>query len=676
MSLVSLVLIIPNVKTIYAQLGENDELTATIEPVSPIAPGLMPDKFDFSTSFRISRCYLNPENANCLLTISQGTLLWPTQGAPVHNVTVSDNLGHDFSPIINNETIMNPGAEVTVPPLFDYKISLFLETEGAVGFDGQNMTYWFELKVHPPVPTLLCVRLPENFTVTECTSGYTQTSEEQLMAFKWNVTQNETLDCSVRFLPFHIQPTTRSMKLTADIPTVFPISGFIRGTLEQTFETPATFSIWKIIPIFEFPVTFPYGTSNVTVETVCDGKGKCDEISKRLDRPDNSSLGHYFVDYGNKVVFVYPHPTYEGDFYEFYVQATFVYPNDRPTEIAPLEEPFWPFRYVCRLAILNVTTFGAWRLNMTGSFEVRFLLPSGTEPVPSEGEKPVLGTEQDRQVVSFVYNSPLTLPSDKWTIMFDVTSLKNFFVLQACSIVALIALLVVSKIFEPESKLARRLGLSIPVGLAFPILGTSIFQFLTLGGLNLRLFFQVLFVIELLLAVGITAITLFKYGKQDSASDTSSARAQRKMRILSREQREILLAEYKMLHDSITRRSAQLNTIDAIFLPSSIVIVIAAIEFREKIDKFFSCKAAGLLPLLATIVLITLYFIGYSTTRTNSVSWNRIHDIEQILGIKGERYVYSVVRSTWWWRVGQLMWDVLSILTLAFCMITTIVFFV
>ena len=521
LSLIIVVLIIPNVKTIYAQSGENDELTVTIVPISPIAPGLTPDKFNFSTSFQISRCYFNPENANCLLTILQGTLQWPTQGAPVHNIAVFDNLGHDFSPIINNETIINPSAEVMVPPLFNYKISLFLETEGAIGFDSQNMTYLFEFRVQTPVPTLLCVRIPQNFTVTECTSGYTQTSEGQLVAFRWNVSPNENLNCSVRFLPFHIQPTTRSMKLTVDIPTVFPISGFIKGTLEVTFETPVTFSIWRIIPIFEFPVTFPYGTSNVTVETISDGKGKCDEISKRLDKPDNTSLGRYFVDYGNKVVFVYPRPSYEGNFYEFRVQATFVYPNDRITEIVPLEAPFWPFRYVSRLTLLNITTSGSWILNVTGSFEVRFMLPSGTEPVSSESGSPVIGIDQDRPVASFVYDSPLTLSSGKWTVAFDVISLRNLFVLQAFSVLALFVLIVFSWRVDPASKLARILGVPTPVASVVPILVANIFPFFTLGGLSLRLFFQILFLAELLLAIGIVAITLYKYRKQGSASDTT-----------------------------------------------------------------------------------------------------------------------------------------------------------
>ena len=112
------------------------------------------------------------------------------------------------------------------------------------------------------------------------------------------------------------------------------------------------------------------------------------------------------------------------------------------------------------------------------------------------------------------------------------------------------------------------------------------------------------------------------------------------------EDREKLLAEYKMLHDSLTRRSRNAHILYSILLPSSILIVALTIEFSENINNIFSFNASGLLPLFSLTVLIALFLDSYRTEETNRIAWNRIHEIEQNLGIKGERYVYSKIKNT------------------------------
>jgi hypothetical protein len=158
---------------------------------------------------------------------------------------------------------------------------------------------------------------------------------------------------------------------------------------------------------------------------------------------------------------------------------------------------------------------------MTGSFEVRFVLPSGTEPVSSESGNPVIGIEQDRPLASFIYTSPLTSYMGNWTVTFDVVSLRNFFILQVVSIAALASLFIVSMVIAPKSKFLKRLGLPIPSAAAFTLLSINILQFLTLGGFSLRLFSQILFIIEVLLVVGIVAVNILKHRKRDAAQDKS-----------------------------------------------------------------------------------------------------------------------------------------------------------
>lgn len=147
------------------------------------------------------------------------------------------------------------------------------------------------------------------------------------------------------------------------------------------------------------------------------------------------------------------------------------------------------------------------------------------------------------------------------------------------------------------------------------------------------------------------------------------------MSLLHPRDREILLAEYKMLHDSIARRNAITQTINSVLLPSSIIIVAVAIEFRESLDSLFPFRASGVLPLFSALVLFFLYFSTWTTRKTNHFSWNRLHEIEKLLGIKGERYVYSVIRNTWWWRNRRRPWDILFLLSVVACLTSSVMLF-
>ena len=140
------------------------------------------------------------------------------------------------------------------------------------------------------------------------------------------------------------------------------------------------------------------------------------------------------------------------------------------------------------------------------------------------------------------------------------------------------------------------------------------------------------------------------------------------MSILSHGDRQILLAEYRMLHDSINRRNLITHTINSIVLPSSIILLGVAIEFQKTLNEAVGFNLSGILPLLSAILMFASLFYTGTSWKTNEFSWNRVHEIEEELGIKGHRYVYSKIRHTWWWRARTMMWAVLLLGGIAGCL--------
>jgi hypothetical protein len=116
--------------------------------------------------------------------------------------------------------------------------------------------------------------------------------------------------------------------VTLDIPTVFPTKGAIRGTIKEVLEIPAQIAIWKINPLISVPILFPEYSQNVVVEKVCDGLGVCAEITKPIEKLDNNSMGHYYVDYNTRTITVYPRYDSMGNFLDYTVEATFLTPPE------------------------------------------------------------------------------------------------------------------------------------------------------------------------------------------------------------------------------------------------------------------------------------------------------------------------------------------------------------
>jgi hypothetical protein len=140
-----------------------------------------------------------------------------------------------------------------------------------------------------------------------------------------------------------------------------------------------------------------------------------------------------------------------------------------------------------------------------------------------------------------------------------------------------------------------------------------------------------------------------------------------------KEKRESLIEEYKVLHDSIYKRSSTMQTVNTILLPSSVLIIGIAVEYRESINSVFKIgiNAAGFLPIFSALLLFVALFFYITTSRVNKVCFERIHVIEEILGIEGHRYILSRIEDLCWWRIRKAAWYILLPLAAFVCALSS-----
>lgn len=148
-------------------------------------------------------------------------------------------------------------------------------------------------------------------------------------------------------------------------------------------------------------------------------------------------------------------------------------------------------------------------------------------------------------------------------------------------------------------------------------------------------------------------------------------------RKISLKQRENLIEAYHMLHDSVYRRRVNQNTLNAILLPASVVLIGIAIQYKDSINALFPIElhVAGFVP-LCSILLLFLSAVGtYSTSQTIKTCFEKIEEIENILGIEAHTYVFSRIRNKWWWKTRKVLWWTVLTLFLALCLISSYLLF-
>lgn len=125
-----------------------------------------------------------------------------------------------------------------------------------------------------------------------------------------------------------------------------------------------------------------------------------------------------------------------------------------------------------------------------------------------------------------------------------------------------------------------------------------------------------------------------------------------------------LIAEYRVLNEAVWRRGRDSLVVNSIMIPASLAIVTFAIRFRSDLGRniLFSLPNAGFVPLVSLILIFIPYFLWYITTKLDNICFNRIYEIEDILHIKGNKWVLEQINCKTWYKVRRHMWHVFYLL--------------
>jgi len=496
-SLIVVVVVVSTIKTVHTQSNKETELTISVKPVFPLTSNVSLEEYGMKIHYVYSKSYSNQHDAFQPLNISEGLISWHSNST-VENVEMFDNFGNKLSPIIEDGTISNPRAIAILPPYFTYKLSLAFDTyydnDFPIRFLNGHFVIAFEMRFSEPAT--ICISFPANFTIIYSSSNSSKLEGDNFN-LRWYLQQNKEYRMFAIFLPLDLNVKLTSCSFTLDVPEVFPSKSFVKGTVEKSYRQPSNYSVWKLKPYLPDKISFPKDSSNLIVEKVWDGIGTCKGVSKPIAYVQNKSLGYYFVDYKGRCIAVYPRCHYEGDFYEYLIGVTFSMHFENETlQLKSTYEDWLPFRYVSRLSLLEFKVGEHARLEITGNLEVKFLLPKEAEALKPENENVMVGFEDGRPIVRFLYNSPETFstPYD-WQVIYDIPSLKSFFFLEVASLIVLLSVFIGIAFGRLPSIVTRVLIASI----SFPLFLYNLYSLLNLGGsktlFNLLLLGEVILII-------------------------------------------------------------------------------------------------------------------------------------------------------------------------------------
>ena len=361
-----------------------------------------PSEYKFITNYLRSTYIQNLQDDELNLMIPKNMLGWSYVNYSLYNITMFDNLGNIFEPIIETYKVQNPEIEVVLPSNFEYCITISCFSNYNVFFDSEKLEYMCPFNSPYLNSVSLTMKFPKDYTILHYSTGGKLEQENEFIVITFP--ENENLDINTRFLPFSLHGSITSFKATTDLPMVFPNIGEISGIIEESIVLPMEFGIWNINPLLIIDIPFPDYAQNLSVEKVTDSEGECNEISKPLQKLDSNSCGLYFVDFENRAVKVYPRYSYGSDFYPYEISVTFVMPSgNKLYNLEAIRKMMLPYRYGAGFIIDRVTQTNNWSLNLTGNLEIKFILPEGTDPIPSESGNPTIGTENGRPTASYVY---------------------------------------------------------------------------------------------------------------------------------------------------------------------------------------------------------------------------------------------------------------------------------
>lgn len=433
-------ILLPAVNSANAHTLRKIELVATIEPPSTILSGTTIEQINFTTKYEMSKYFEIFESGE--YSFPEGVLVWSIEGLTTENISIYDNLGNVFLPKINSTLITNPAIEnISLQASFEYKLTISLENIGDVEFDASYRNYGHYIGVPDTILAegTVDIRIPKEYSINQYSTGCDIFSEEQHTVLRWTKNRHESLDCLVYFMPFKIEPVVRDIEFTIEALTHSPNSR-LRHTFSMTYDLTGTVMIWNVSLVMAIPVSFPNNVSGVEVESVYDGQGSCQERTQPINTENDNPLGKYYVDNKNKIVNIFPRNTYQDETQKFDVTVVFSVPNNSSLESIDHDIPFWqPYKGYVFLD-LSSKDFFILPLNITGNFKVTFIFPPEEDPKLSINEEVIsFGlSENGRKTAIFTYSAPLDIPEERFGVIFDNISQRDFYNSQVASVYVLL----------------------------------------------------------------------------------------------------------------------------------------------------------------------------------------------------------------------------------------------
>jgi len=472
-------------------LNRHSEIMLTVNPISPIQTNLTPDEFKFETIYLDTINFSNPQDTNFTLNIPEERLGDVYGNTSIRNVTAYDNLNHTFEVIENGTGFFLLPVTIILPPHFEYLSYLSYATDHDIQFDANSSEYVLNSNI-APAPDTFIIRFPSDFTVLGTIPAMAQENTDPYIILTM---QPETPAISVKFLPFSHPETERSVDFTFDLPTIFPTEGQAMISFEQSFNVPTTFSVWNVTPFLYYTVNFPEYTTNVIIDKVWDGISACNEVTQPIYKPDNTSLGKYYVNYTGKQVIIYPHYDYNENFYQYSIGVRFVVPPGyKPFNMkAALNVPPSPYTFRSVFGF-NKSPVPGWSTNLTANVIMEFILPSGSDISLPANSNLTVGVEEGRPTAVFVSNAPGTMEPTQWSVTYDLIPLRTYFWLAIISVCLLIVVIAIAFILKlPPTSLQTGLELLGISGLMI----ANIQAFFSLGGFQNP--FTELFIVSIIL---------------------------------------------------------------------------------------------------------------------------------------------------------------------------------
>ena len=380
-----------------------------------------PANFKFNCTMIKSIYNINNYNETTFGHMEKGVFKWKYNYS---KVKIYDNLGNDFSPILEGDIYMNPDIYITLQPRDNYIITLLLQSNEAVFYYEEDLSYNYAInKTAIDYPSIFNIKLPKEYTLLEYPNDAKITRFNNSINIRRKFAKGENRILIVKFVPYVREVFLISKIISIDIYTIFPQKSDIITTVKYEFNLPKNIGIWKTNPFYSITINYPISTNIIYVESISDGVGICNEIHEPKVSFDLENAGSCYINKKEKTITIYPRHHFDNKYYGYSIEATFIhtYNIHKYTTIERIVKFIQPFRYTFFPSIVKSLSPDNWNIG-SSSEELNVLLPIDFEPRLYGSA--LLDVRDGRPFLHFIIEGNSHQTNHEYIIMGYITSLK------------------------------------------------------------------------------------------------------------------------------------------------------------------------------------------------------------------------------------------------------------